>query len=186
MNQMSQMKEIHDIRPPVFVGFDPSILDILLIIVGIIVLIILIWFLFRLYKKRALLKKNKSILSLPAPLPAEDIALKELDMIANLMEKKRRLFYFQLTAILKKYISKKFIINAQEMTSQELLKSIKNLDIKSEFLFIISSFLEFSDTIKYAAMPASINEVKKDLNLIKEFVKTTSKRADQLLEKETS
>ncbi|MCP3901861.1 MAG: DUF4381 domain-containing protein, partial [Desulfobacteraceae bacterium] len=149
-NQMNQMKDIHDIRPPVFAGFDPSFLDILLVIAGIIALVLLIWFLFRLYKKRTFFKKNKNTLMLPAPLPAEDIALKELDLITDLMKNKRRLFYFKLTAILKKYISKQFVINAQEMTSQELLKSINNLDIKSEFLLKISSFLEFSDTIKYA------------------------------------
>jgi len=178
------MKDIHDIRPPIFVGFNPSILDILLIIVTIAGLILLTWFFFRLYKKRAFSKKNKNTLLLPVPLPAEDIALKELDMIVSLMENRRRLFYFSLTAILKKYISKKFNVNAQEMTSQELLRSIKNLDIKSEFIFKISSFLEFSDTIKYAAMPASINDVKNDFNKIKEFVKNTSKVTDESLTKE--
>ena len=181
---MNSMKDIHDIRPPVFAGFDPGIIDILLIVVSIILIIILIWFLFRLYKNRAFFKKNKNTLLLPAPLPAEEIALKELNMIVNLMENKRKLFYFKLTAILKKYISKKFIINAQEMTSQELLKSIKTLDIKSEFIFKVSSFLEFSDNIKYAAMPASILEVEKDFSLIKQFIKTTLKEAEKSLIKE--
>jgi hypothetical protein len=181
---MNQMKDIHDIRSPVFVGFNPSILDVLLIVVGTIALILLAWFLFRLYQKKAFLKKNKNTLFLPPPLPAEDIALKELDRIADLMKNKRRLFYFSLTAILKKYISKKFSINAQEMTSPELLKSINNLHIKPEFILGISNFLEFSDNIKYAAMPASIQDVKNDFNKIKAFVINTSKATDESLTKE--
>jgi hypothetical protein len=170
------MKDIHDIRPPVFVGFDPGIVDILLIILGLVALIGLIWFIVRLYKKGVFCKKNKNTLLLPPPLPAKDIALQELDLITNLMENERRLFYFKLTAILKKYISKQFSVNALEMTSQELIKSIKNLDIKSEFTIKASNFLEFSDHIKYAAMPASTDEVKKDLNLIKTFVELTSEQ----------
>jgi ribosomal protein S18 len=178
------MKDIHDIRPPVFAGFNPSIIDILLIILALIAIITLIWFLFRLYKKRSLFKKNKNILLLPSPLPAEDIALQEIGLITDLMEKNRRLFYFKLTAILKSYISKKFSINAREMTSQELIKSLNILDIKSNFFTLISKFLEFSDNIKYAAMPASTQEVKKDFNLIKEFIKTTSTKQNECLEKE--
>ncbi|MCK5542978.1 MAG: hypothetical protein KAI40_09825 [Desulfobacterales bacterium] len=175
------MKDIHDIKPPFFVGLDPSILDVLLIFFGIIALVLLIWFIIRLYKKRAFRKKNKNTLLLPAPLPAEDIAVKELELIIDLMEKDRRLFYFKLTAILKKYISKKFNTNAQEMTSQELIKSIKILGFKYEFFLKISSFLEFSDHIKYAAMPASIQEVTNDFNLVKKFVETTSKETDKYL-----
>ena len=177
------MKDIHDIRPPVFVGLDPGILDILLIVLGVVALVLLIWFLFRLYKKRGFRKKNKNTLLLPPPLPANEIAIRELDMIIDLMENERRLFYFKLTAIFKKYISKKFTVNAQEMTSQELKKSITLFAVKSEFSMRISSFLEFSDHIKYAAMPASIQEVKKDLYLIKEFVETTSKEQDKASEK---
>ena len=168
------MKDIHDIRPPVFVGLDPGILDILLIVLGIIAVVLLIWFLVRLYKKRAFRKKNKNTLLLPPPLPANEIALRELDMITDLMENERRLFYFKLTAIFKKYISKQFNTNAQEMTSQELKKSISKLNIQSDLSLKISIFLEFSDNIKYAAMPASTQEVEKDLTLIKKFVTLTS------------
>ena len=180
------MKDIHDIRPPVFAGFDPGIIDILLIILALVAIVAFIWIIFNLYKKRSLFKKNKNTLLLPSPLPAEEIALQELKLITDLMEKNRRLFYFKLTAILKNYISKKFSINAREMTSQELIKSINVLDIKSSFFILISKFFKFSDNIKYAAMPASTQEVKEDFNLIKEFIKTTSKKQNEYLEKETN
>ena len=187
---MNQMNDIHDIRPPVFVGFDPGITDILLIGVGVIFIIFLIWFLFRLYKNRAFFNKNKNTLLLPPPLPAEDIAAKELETIVDLMKEDRRLFYFKLTAILKKYINRRFNLNAQEMTSPELIKSINTLDIKSEFLLKTSSFLNFSDSIKYAAMPASLQEVENDFNLIKVFIKITSETTDEYpdnsLKEETS
>ncbi len=178
------MKDIHDIRPPVFVGFDPNLINILLIVLCLIALGLLVWFLFRLYKKRVFKKENKNILYLPPPLPADTIALNELAVIADLMETDRRVFYFKLTAILKKYISKKFDIHALEMTSQELIKTIKALDIEHALLDRTSSFLNFSDNIKYAAMPASTKEVEQDLSLIKNFIDTTSKNSEQLLTKE--
>ena len=180
------MKDIHDIRPPVFAGFDPGILDVLLIIAAFTAVCALIWFLFRLYKKGVFSRKNKNTLLLPPPLPAENIALQELRFIADLMGKERRRFYFKLTAILKKYISKKFKINAKEMTSQELIKSIRVIDIKSQVLSEISKFLKFSDNIKYAAMPASTQEVKEDFNLIKKLVRVTSENQDEYLTKETN
>lgn len=180
------MKDIHDIRPPVFVGFNPGLLDVLLIIAALVAACVLTWFLFKLYKKGIFSRKNKNTLLLPPPLPPEDIALQELEFSADLMDREKRRFYFRLTAILKKYISKKFKTNAKEMTSQELIKSIRTLDIKSQFLLEISKFLTFSDNIKFAAMPASTQEVKADFNLIKEFIKTTSKNQDEYLKKETS
>lgn len=173
------MNDIHDIKPPVFTGLNPGIIDILLIIAGIIIVIAVIWFLFRLYKKQAFFKKNKNILLLPPPLPAEEIAAKELSMILDLKKKDKRLFYFKLTAILKKYISKRFSLNALEMTSQELIKSMNRLNIDSDFLLKTSKFLRFSDSIKYAAMPASIQEVEKDFTLIEEFIQTTSKQHNE-------
>ncbi len=181
---MNQMNDIHDIKPPVFVGFNPGIIDILLIVAGIILVAAFIWFLFRLYKKRAFFNKNKNTLLLPPPLPAEDIAAKELEMIIGLMKEDRRLFYFKLTAILKKYINRRFNLNAQEMTSPELIKSINTLDIKPEFLIKTSNLLNFSDNIKYAAMSASLQEVENDFNLIKAFIKTTSETTDEYLKKE--
>ena len=168
------MNDIHDIKPPVFAGFDPTILDMLLIAGAVCLLAALIWFLYKLYKRGVFSKKKRNTLLLPPPLPAEDIAEKELKAITPLMKKDRRLFYFKLTAILKKYMSRKFSLNAQEMTSQELSKSLNTLELKSESLRGISKFLNFSDTIKYAAMPASLSEAEKDLSRIKQFIKETS------------
>ncbi len=173
------MQDIHDIRPPVVAGLNPGILDILLIALCVAAAAAIIWFLYRLYKKKGFHGKKKKILMLPPPPPARDIALDELENISRLIKKSTRLFYFRLTAILKNYMARIFSINAREMTSQELIKAINTLDIDGQFLIRISRFLEFSDTIKYAAMPATLEKVENDLKLVKEFVYRTSKEEDE-------
>ncbi len=178
------MNDIHDIQPPVFVGFNPTTLDILLIVAGMALICLLLWFLFRLYKKGFFQKKNKKALLLPPPLPPEEIAATELKSILELMDKDRRLFYFRLTAILKRYINRRFKLNAMEMTSQELIRSINTLNLGSDLLLQISEFLKFSDNIKYAAMPALKKEVEKDFNKVKNFIDITTKQACEKIEKE--
>lgn len=143
------MEDIHDIRPPVQVGMDPFFIRVALIVLAAVALAAVAFLIYG-YLKRRKARKSANLLLLPLPLPPGEAALKALDTIIDLMASNPRLFYFRLTEILKRFIGKKFEFGAPEMTTQELVASIRTIGFEREDLADIREFLFFSDTIKYA------------------------------------
>ena len=177
------MQDIHGIRPPVSVGFDPALLKIILIVSGVVLLLILLFFLIKkLWKK----KRTDDLKYLPEPLPAFEAAIKQLDLLLQNPLPDPRLFYFDLTALLRNYFGRSFNINAIEMTSQEFIKNLNLFDIDSEIKNSISKFLNLSDSFKYAGMIPSKEQADKDLLFIKEKItkieKILIKQKEKLIE----
>jgi len=158
-------QDIHGIRPPVQIGFDPGLLNIILMLAGGIVLISLLFFLIKKY-----VKKRKSLAGpgyLPEPLAPYEAAVKELDSLLQGQMNDPRLFYFDLTAVLRKYIGRSFGINAIEMTSQEFIRSINTLDFDRVLKKDIALFQTDCDPIKYAGIVPEQNRVKQDFSFVK-------------------
>ncbi|MDA3918644.1 MAG: hypothetical protein PF690_16975 [Deltaproteobacteria bacterium] len=161
------MEDIHGIRPPVSVGFDPALLKIILIVSGVVLLLILLFFLIKkLWKK----KPTDDLKYLPEPEPPFEAAIKQLDLLFQNPLPDPRLFYFDLTAVFKNYIGRSFNINAVEMTSQEFIKNLNLFDIDSEIKNSISKFLNLSDSFKYAGINPLKEQADKDLLFIKENI----------------
>ncbi len=161
------MEDIHGIRPPVSVGFDPAILKIILIVSGVVLLLILLFFLIKKYWKK---KLTDDLKYLPEPLPAFEASIKQLDRLMQNLVPDPRLFYFDLTAVLRNYIGRSFNINAIEMTSQEFIKNLNFFDIDPEIKNGISKFLNLSDSFRYAGMIPSKEQADRDLLFIKEKI----------------
>lgn len=162
------MQDIHDIRPPVQVGFDPMLLNIILMVTAGIILLALIFFLVRRYLKKR--KHPQNILLLPAPLPPYEAAIKALEQLLQREKGDKRLFYFDLTAVLRHYIGRSFQINAIEMTSQEFIKGLNLLDIDKEMKGGMVRFLKQCDPIKYAGIVPDKDMVKEDFLFVKESI----------------
>ncbi len=161
------MQDIHGILPPVQVGFDPVILQTIFMVAGVAALLILLFFLI----KKLLKKKNPNNLKLlPEPLSAYEAALKQFDLLLQNMVHDPRLFYFDLSAILRNYIGRSFNINAIEMTSQEFIKNINFLEIDKKIKKEISNFLNLSDSFKYAGITPGKSQTDNDLLLIKDKI----------------
>jgi hypothetical protein len=177
------MKDIHGIRPPVSVGFDPTLLKTILIVSGVVLLLILLFFLIKKFWKK---KLTDDLKYLPEPLPAFEAAIKQLDLLMQNLLPDPRLFYFDLTAVLRNYIGRSFNINAIEMTSQEFIKNLNLFDIDSEIKNSISKFLNLSDSFKYAGITPSKEQADKDLLFIKEKItkieKILIKQREKLIE----
>ncbi|MCP4673095.1 MAG: hypothetical protein GY857_17520 [Desulfobacula sp.] len=162
------MQDIHGILPPVQVGFDPMILKIILMVSCVALLLILLFFLLKkMWKKK---KLPNDLKLLPQPLPAYETALKQLDLLLQSMLHDPRIFYFNLSAILRDYIGRSFNINAMEMTSQEFIKNIIFLDIDRKITKEISNFLTLSDSFKYAGTTPQKDQADKDLVFIKDNI----------------
>ncbi len=162
------MQDIHDIRPPIQVGFDPMLIKIvLMVLVGIILLVLLFFLIKKYFKKR---KQPKDLKYLPAPIAPYETALKELELLSQTRILDARLFYFKLTAVLKKYIGRSYEINAVEMTSQEFIRGINRLNLDKEVKKDITGFYQRSDSIKYAGIVPEKDRAKEDLLFIKEKI----------------
>ena len=177
------MQDIHGIRPPVSVGFDPALLKTILIVSGVVLLLILLFFLIKkLWKK----KLTEDLKYLPEPPPAFETAIKQLDLLLQNPLLDPRLFYFDLTAVLRNYIGRSFNINAIEMTSQEFIKNLNLCDIDRAIKNDISKFLNLSDSFKYAGINPLKEQADKDLLFIKEKItkieKILIKQREKLIE----
>ena len=175
------MKDIHGIRPPVRLGFDPMLLKIILIISGVIIVLVVIFFLIKKYLK----KRNQSTEPkyLPEPPAPYDAALKELDLLLQREMIDPRLFYFNLTAVLRKYIGRSFGINAIEMTSQEFIRGIMHLDFDKGQKKEITKFQKYCDPIKYAGIVPKKDQIKNDLSFVKKVISKIENDLIKLLEK---
>ena len=162
------MKDIHDIRPPVQIGFDPMLFKIVLMVLGGMILLALLFFLIKKGLKKR--KQPESLRYLPEPLPPYESALKELDLLFQRQMDDPRLFYFGLTTILRQYIGRSFSINAIEMTSQEFIKGVNRLGLDKVVKKDIARFLKLSDPFKYAGIVPEKNCAKEDFLLIKAVI----------------
>lgn len=162
------MQDIHGIRPPVPVGFDPMLLKIMVTVLGGIILLTLLFFLVRKYWKKR--NRPKGLKYLPEPMAPYEAAIKELDLLSQMQILDPRLFYFDLTAVFKKYISRSFEINAMEMTSQEFVKAVNRLDLDKGIKKNTARFQELSDSFKYAGIFPEIGRIDGDLLFVREMV----------------
>jgi len=176
------MKDIHDIRPPVQVGFDPMLIKIVLMVLGGILFLAALFFLIKKWLKTR--KQPKNLKYLPEPMAPYEAALKELDLLFQKEMVDPRLFYFDLTAVLKKYIGRSFNISAIEMTSQEFIKCISSLSLDKAVKKDIARFLKLSDPFKYAGIVPGKDRVKDDLLFIKEKIRQIENDLLKFQEKE--
>ncbi len=162
------MQDIHGIRPPVSFGFDLSIIKTVLMMLALILLLLVLFFLVKKIWKRK--KQPLDLKYLPAPEPAFEAALKQLDLLFHYRLWNLKAFYFDLTAILRNYIGSSYDINAIEMTSQEFVKSINQLDLESSIKRDVSKFIYLSDSFKYAGIIPEKKQAEKDYQFIKEKI----------------
>jgi hypothetical protein len=176
------MQDIHDIRPPIQVGFDPMLIKIILMIFGGILVLTVLFFLIKKYLKKR--KQPKGLKYLPAPMAPYASALKELELLSQTRIRDLRLFYFDLTYILKKYIGRSYEINAAEMTSQEFIRGINRLNLDKKVKKDIAGFYERTDPIKYAGIVPEKARAKEDLLFIKEKIDQIEKGQRKLKDQE--
>lgn len=178
------MQDIHDIRPPVAIGFDPAMIKMTVIGLCCLLLAGLLFFLIgKWWKKR---KGANPADAVAEPLSPFDEALNALDSLSQSPMNDPRLFYYDLTFVLRRYMGRSFCINAVEMTSEEFIREIGRLDLEKEIKKYISHFQTLSDPFKYAGVPAEKTMVIKDLDAVREIVSKIEKdRAGKTEEQKT-
>lgn len=147
------------------------------ILLALIVIAVTIYIYIRYYrqgKKIPLLPKRKII-------PAHVLAIDELNALQSkhLCEQgKEKEFYTELTEILRKYLSRRFGINAMEMTSGQIMRSLReNKDtMLSEPL--MAQVLEIADFVKFAKVRPLPDDNVRAFSSSKQFVEDTAPKEE--------
>ncbi|MFO8066402.1 MAG: hypothetical protein R6U11_02355 [Bacteroidales bacterium] len=166
-----------DIKPILSVPI--TLRELLPWIIGALIIIIAAWLL---YKYRRIFKKKKasSSFDIKPDIPAHIFALEELE---KLNKKKLwqngeiKLFHIELSNIIRYYIELRYGIMAMEMTTEEILASIRHIiDKKSEQYKNLKEILTMADLVKFARHIPLADENQRNLDKSFDFVYYTMEK----------
>ena len=140
------------------------------VILVIVLALILICFVFYLYKILCH-KKNGRALKKTRALSYYEQAKHDLSEIAanKMLYAEQKAYYTDVTNVLRKYISQRYNINALEMTSHEILESMKDVCDVSELKVVFNT----ADLVKFAKYSTDANDMTYYLDSIVHFIDST-------------
>lgn len=140
------------------------------VILVIVLALILICFVFYLYRILCH-KKNGRALKNTRALSYYEQAKHDLSEIAanKMLYAEQKAYYTDVTNVLRKYISQRYNINALEMTSHEILESMKDVCDVSELKVIFNTV----DLVKFAKYSTDANDMTYYLDSIVHFIDST-------------
>lgn len=163
------MQDIFDIKPLEKIGYDTKMIKYAVMILIIILIVCLIIYLIDYFVRR----RKKEIIEDVIIIPADVEAYSLLEELKTNRDLNAREYYFILTAILRGYIGKRFEIYAPEMTTEELLPKLNDIDCEKKLIFNVKSVLTSTDPIKYAGADALKEKMDSDFQIVKDFVSLT-------------
>ena len=140
------------------------------VILVIVLALILICFVFYLYRILCH-KKNGRALKKTRTLSYYEQAKHDLSEIAanKMLYAEQKAYYTDVTNVLRKYISQRYNINALEMTSHEILESMKDVCDVSELKVVFNT----ADLVKFAKYSTDANDMTYYLDSIVHFIDST-------------
>jgi hypothetical protein len=132
----------------------------------------LIYLCIRLHDNKPIIRKIK----VEPKLTPQQAAMKEIEEIKaqklSLKKEDPKEYYTKLTEAIRKYIKDRFYFNAMEMTSQEIIDKLLELDDK-EAIKDLKLLFQTADLVKFAKHSPELNE--NDANLVKavDFINQT-------------
>ncbi|WP_054692974.1 DUF4381 family protein [Desulfosarcina cetonica] len=162
------MTDIHDIRPPIPVGFDaPWLILALVALAAILVAAGLFWW----WKRH---RRRRTIETIVPELPPEMIANQALDAIGDVRCIDGKLFYFRLSAILRQYVFGRFGVGAPEMTTEEFMPCIDRLAVDRELARQFKQLCRAMDPVKFGGVTTMERQMEGDLMFARTFVRQTT------------
>ncbi|MBN2534910.1 MAG: hypothetical protein JXB88_18660 [Spirochaetales bacterium] len=161
---------IKDITGPV-IPAPPDYTWLIILIIGIIVIgreVAGLIFLF-IHKKR----RERPVITIPA----HELAFRQLEALINrnYIEKGEfKLFYINISTILRHYIENRFMLHAPEQTTEEFLYDLQKSDsLQKELKDILKEFLFHCDMVKFAKYVPKPEEIQKTFDTCRNFIVTT-------------
>jgi hypothetical protein len=162
------MTDIHDIKPLLSMGPDLQWLYWVLGTLALGALALLARYLWR--------RRKKTAPSIPAPPPvAPHIeAGRALDGLATQTGISAKQYYFRLSAILRRYLERRFGFPAAEMTTEELLPRLDGLPLDADLIPAVKALCRSADPIKFAGAGAVPKQMHDDMATVRRFVRRTT------------
>lgn len=177
--QVDTTQTFKDIKPLIDVPFSIwEIIEYIYFTIGLILLAIILWYLYKkYYKNRVKVEEN---IPYDPKISADVLALEALKKLKEeklWQNNEFKLYYTKLTDILRIYILRVFEVNALDMTSSEILDSLKGRNLSElghsnlKFIFTNSDLVKFAkekpiQSINESAIDYSFDFIEKTKNLI--------------------
>ncbi len=149
----------------------------LLWIMGIIAAIGIVAVLTLLGRRLWAMRKPKSLPPPPPPRPAEEIAFEKLDALkrSNLLaEGEIKEYHIRLSETVREYVGNRFNFDSLEMSSEELIQTVRRLNLPSTEYQLIIDFLAETDLVKFAKVLPTLQESEDLLKHAYGFVERTT------------
>jgi hypothetical protein len=164
---------IFDVKAPLAAPFrlGEISLYLLLIIGGMALLAFIIWFAVN-YKRvmPAIVARVR-----PAE-PPHVVALRELDRIAGKRmwsSEQPKAYYTLLTDVVREYIGRRYRFGAMEMTSEEIMASLRGVELERDLREALGGMLSLSDLVKFAKYVSTPDEGEESYAAARRFVEQT-------------
>jgi hypothetical protein len=151
-------------------------LEIGVVVVLLVILVVGIWYARKKYLEN---KKTKALIPVLPPIPPYEKAIKAFTLIEQeaLYEKgEDKLYYTQLTDVLRTYLEGQFGMDCFEKTSSEIMQVVKTQKALSSSRQGLRFVLETADIVKFAKGKPSSEEHMQCLELAKAVVKESYKK----------
>lgn len=146
--ESADTSDIRDIKGPIAFKEDRTIYYIL---GGILLLLLLVGgYLYWRIRRRRLGVTSPQDTRKPWEIAYEQLAV--LEAKKYLPEKKFKLFYIELTDIIRAYLGRVYQIPALDMTTEEFLEATEKTEIPVEIKERLEAFLKFADLVKFAKL----------------------------------
>ena len=161
---MNTPSDIYDIYGYYYVPFWSSKFFIYSIIVALLLIVfIIIFFIWRKYKIKNQLKSWEIALS----------NLHKIDLKRFSSKKDYKIFYIQLTSIIKKYLSKRYSWHLLDKTDDEMIKFLVKQSFDVKLLNDLKNLIQDALIVKFANESALKTQAEKDLKITFELVENT-------------
>ena len=118
---------------------------------------------------------------------AHFIALDKLDELKQRklwQNNKVKLYHSELTDILREYLENRFYVNALEQTTEEIMYSVRKVDLGDENRARLRQMLMLSDLVKFAKETPISGENENSMNVGYQIVNSTIPRSEETKEEE--
>lgn len=150
--------------------------DFLMPILIVLILLGLVIFTILYLSRRRRKQQSETYTPPPPPPPAHETALAKLAELeqSDLLEKSEvNEFQTQLTYILREYLEGQYGINALESTTDDILESLRKIQIPEEWRMPLRQMLQTADLVKFAKAQPPLSFHLEALSSVKTFVEQT-------------
>ena len=132
--------------------------------------------------------KSLSDIFHPAPpMPPHEEAFRALERLYVLrlcQHDKHKLYYSTLTDILRRYIAARFEVGAMEMTSDEIIAAMREVELPKKAAMDMADVLRAADLVKFAKAIPESDENEASYQAVWDFVELTKPVEEQPTEEE--